>query len=171
MATANAQVPAGSIVRLVFREFWKRREPIAWVALLAVVVFVQWPMLKGWYYRATGTAAPDSAIAWRTDLDGALAEARSADKRVLVYFSADWCPPCAAMKHDVWPHPAVAGAIDAGYVPMLVDADRDTLLAARYRVSAIPTVLLLDAQGRVVKRNDGYLPRSGMLRFLSQSAD
>ena len=75
------------------------------------------------------------------------------------------------MKHDVWPHPQVARAVDAGYVALLVDADRDTVLAARYQVSAIPTVLLLDADGRVVKRNDGFLPRSGMLRFLSASAE
>jgi thioredoxin-like negative regulator of GroEL len=90
-----------------------------------------------------------------------------ANRRVLVDFSADWCPPCVAMKYDVWPHPQVASAINAGYVPVLVDADRDTVLAARYQVSAIPTVLLLDADGRVVRRNDGYLPRSGMLRFLA----
>jgi thioredoxin-like negative regulator of GroEL len=128
-------------------------------------------MLKGWYYRAAGTPAPASALAWRTDFEGALAEARSANKRVLVDFSADWCPLCVVMKHDVWPHPAVAGAINAGYVPVLVDADRDTVLAARYQVSAIPTVLLLDADGRVVRRNDGYLPRSGMLRFLAGAAE
>jgi thioredoxin-like negative regulator of GroEL len=65
----------------------------------------------------------------------------------------------------------VAGAVDAGYVPLLVDADRDTVLAARYQVSAIPTVLLLDAGGRVVRRSDGYLSRSGMLRFLAGTAD
>jgi len=71
----------------------------------------------------------------------------------------------------VWPHPAVARAIDASFVPVMVDADRDNGLSSRYRVESIPAVLMLDADGRVVKRNDGYLPRSGMLRFLSQSAD
>ena len=171
MSGARARKHAESSMRSALRTAWRRREPVFWAALLAVVLTVQWPMLKGWYYQATGTAAPSSAVAWRTDLDGALAEARSADKRVLVYFSADWCPPCAAMKHDVWPHPAVARAIDAGFVPVMVDADRDNGLSSRYRVESIPAVLMLDADGRVLKRNDGYLPRSGMLRFLSQSAD
>jgi len=159
------------LARRMFRALWRRREPVAWAALLAVVLTIQWPMLKGWYYKTTGAEAPASAIAWRTDFDGALAEARSANKRVLVDFSADWCPPCVAMKHDVWPHPQVTRAVDAGYVALLVDADRDTVLAARYQVSAIPTVLLLDGDGRVVKRNDGFLPRAGMLRFLSDAAE
>jgi thioredoxin-like negative regulator of GroEL len=65
----------------------------------------------------------------------------------------------------------VASAVSAGYVPVLVDADNDTVLASRYQVSSIPTILLLDADGRLVKRNNGFLPRSGMLRFLDESSD
>jgi thiol:disulfide interchange protein len=144
---------------------------VLWAALVAALIIIQWPVLKGYYYRATGAPAPASSIAWRTDLNAALAEARSANKRVIVDFSADWCPPCQAMKHDVWPHPQVASAVSAGYVPVLVDADNDTVLASRYQVSSIPTILLLDADGRVVKRNNGFLPRSGMLRFLDESSD
>jgi thiol:disulfide interchange protein len=144
---------------------------VLWAALVAALIIIQWPVLKGYYYRATGAPSPASSIAWRTDLDAALAEARSANKRVIVDFSADWCPPCQAMKHDVWPHPQVASAVSAGYVPVLVDADNDTVLAARYQVSSIPTILLLDADGRLVKRNNGFLPRSGMLRFLDESSD
>ena len=169
-AVQNVDQPPLLASRML-RAVWRRREPVGWAVLLAVVVTVQWPMLKGWYYKSTGAEAPASSIAWRTDFDGALAEARSANKRVLVDFSADWCPPCVAMKHDVWPHPQVARAVEAGYVALLVDADRDTVLAARYGVSAIPTVLLLDADGRLVARNDGFLPRSRMLRFLSASAE
>jgi thiol:disulfide interchange protein len=150
---------------------WRRREPLLWAALVAAVVTIQWPVLKGYYYRTTGAPAPAASIAWRTDLDAALAEARSANKRVIVDFSADWCPPCQTMKHDVWPHPQVTSAISAGYIPVLVDADRDTLLADRYQVASIPTILLLDTDGRVVRRNNGFLPRSGMLRFLTEAAE
>ena len=171
MVEAGSKTATAAPGRMAFQALWRRRDALFWTALVAIVVLVQWPMLKGWYYRATGAEAPASAIAWRTDFEAALAEARSANKRVLVDFSADWCPPCIAMKHDVWPHPQVVEAVGAGHVALLVDADRDTVLAARYGVSAIPTVLLLDADGRVVKRNDGYLSRSGLLRFLAETAD
>ena len=172
-ATAGTTVPTQPLSRgrRAIGALWRRREPLLWAGVVAAVVIIQWPMLKGWYYRATGAPAPASSIAWRTDLDAALAEARSANRRVLVDFSADWCPPCQAMKHDVWPHPQVEKAISAGFVPVLVDADRDTVLADRYQVSSIPTILLLDPDGRVVKRNNGFLPRSGMLRFLTDAAE
>ena len=172
-ATAGTTVPAQPLSRgrRPIGALWRRREPLLWAALLAIVLTAQWPMLKGWYYRATGASAPASSIAWRTDLDAALAEARSTNKRVLVDFSADWCPPCQAMKHDVWPHPQVEKAISAGFVPVLVDADRDTVLADRYQVASIPTILLLDTDGRVARRNNGFLSRSGMLRFLADEAE
>jgi thiol:disulfide interchange protein len=171
MTQATPHTQADAPIRRAVRTAWRRREQVFWAALLAAVVLIQWPMLKGWYYKATGAETPPSTLTWRTDFDGALAEARATGKLVLVDFSADWCPPCVAMQHDVWPHPDVTGAVNARYVPLLVDADRDTVLGARYQVSAIPAVLLLDADGRVVKRHDGYLPRSGMLRFLAETAD
>jgi thiol:disulfide interchange protein len=171
MAGAEPNAGTAPRPRAVLAALWRRRDSLFWAALFAVVLTVQWPMLKGWYYRTTGAEAPASPIAWRTDLDGALAEARSADKRVLLDFSADWCPPCVAMKHDVWPHAEVASAVSTGFVAVFVDADRDTELGARYQVSAIPTVLVLDSDGRVLKRNDGFLSRSAMLRFLSKTSD
>ena len=160
-----------SSVRAGLRAAWKHREPVMWAAIFALVVAVQWPTLKGWYYGASGAAAPASAVAWRTDLSTALAEARSTNRRVLVDFYASWCPPCIAMKHEVWPDADVARAVNAGYIPVVVDADHDNGLSSRYRVEGIPAILLLDADGRVVKRNDGFLPRDGMLKFLARAAD
>jgi 2,3-bisphosphoglycerate-independent phosphoglycerate mutase len=94
------------------------------------------------------------------------AEARRTGRLVLVDVGADWCPPCIAMKHDVWSDPEVGRRVAASYVPLLVDADRDDVVSPRYGVSGIPTVLILDASGNVIRRAS-YLPRSGMLRFLA----
>lgn len=143
----------------------RRLEPVFWVALFAVVLVVQWPMIKGWYYRATARPVPQSAVAWRTDFEAALAEARREGRLVLVDIGADWCPPCIAMKHEVWSDAEVGRRVEQSYVPLLVDADRDDVVSPRYGVSGIPTVLVLDADGRLIRRAS-YLPRSGMLRFL-----
>lgn len=154
-------------VKSLISALWKRREPILWVLLVVFVSTMQWPVLKGWYYRATGTAAPATSIAWQTNLSSALSEARAEHKLVVVDFSASWCPPCIAMKHEVWPNPRVATTVNKSFVPVTVDVDHDDGLSDRYNVSGIPAVLVLDPSGRVVRRHDGYLPLDGMLQFLA----
>jgi thiol:disulfide interchange protein len=79
------------------------REVVAWVAVAAIVLVMQWPMLKGTWYKRTGAQAPLSAITWHTELDAAMAEAARLERPIPVDFAADWCPPCITMKHDVWP--------------------------------------------------------------------
>ncbi len=74
------------------------------------------------------------------------------------------------MKHEVWPDAEVARAVGAGFIPLVVDADNDKGLSARYQVEGIPAVLVLDGEGRVLTRHDGFLPRAGMLTFLASAA-
>jgi thiol:disulfide interchange protein len=147
--------------------FVSRRERYFWLAAFAAVAVIQWPMMKGFYYRVTGATAPAGRIEWRTDLNAALDEARRTHRQVLVDFGAEWCPPCLAMKYDVWPAAKVGQAVNAAFVPLAVDVDRNGAVAERYRVDGIPAVMILDADGRVVRQSSGYLPASGVLQFLT----
>lgn len=146
---------------------WKRREPIFWVLLVTLAVGTQWPVLKGWYYRASDIPNPSTTIAWRTDLPSALRDARAQHKLVLVEFSAGWCPPCLAMKHEVWPDATVTAAVKSAFVPVSVDVDKNDSLSDLYNVPAVPAVLVLDGNGKIVRRHDGYLPLDGMRQFLA----
>lgn len=151
------------------RRWTARAERWIWVGLVAAVLVIQWPMLKGFYYRTASNPPPPSSIEWRTDLDAALEEARRTQKLVFVDFSADWCPPCIAMKHDVWPDPAVEQAMQS-YVPVLLDVDRDATVSQRYGVRGIPTILVLEHTGRVVRRAS-FLSAAAMVRFLANPAE
>ena len=148
---------------------WTRRpwNWILWGALLAGVVAMQWPFLKGMAYRQV--EAPASSIGWRTDFDAALAEAAETNRPLLVDFTADWCPPCQVMKHEVWPDPEVGRAIEQGYIPVLIDVDdaAQAGVVQRYAVEAIPTILIVDGRGGILRRAT-FLSRDGLLRFLAE---
>jgi len=146
----------------------KRLDWLVTCGALAFMLIVQWPMIKGTYYRAADSTPAASRIAWRTDLESALHEARQTKRPVLVDFSADWCPPCIAMKHDVWPDDEVEHAVVGLYVPLLIDIDRHGDVAERYGVEAIPTVLMLDGDGRVLRRAN-FLSASGLVQFLEEA--
>ncbi len=147
------------------RRMARRWDDLIWVAVLLAVLIWRWPILKGYYYRLANVQAEASAIDWHTDLSTALDEARRTGRPVLADFNATWCPPCAAMKHDTWTDDDVERAVSASTVPLLVDIDRDPATASRYGIEAVPTVLLLDGNGTVIRRA-GFLPASGVLRFL-----
>jgi thiol:disulfide interchange protein len=145
-----------------------RHERWLWAVVVAVVVAIQWPMLKGLYYRTTGSASPPAAIAWRTDLDAALREAQAAGKPVFVDFAASWCPPCIVMQHDVWPDRRVTTILQRDYIPVHIDVDRDGATAARYGVEGIPTLLVLDGGG-AVQRTASYMSASALANWLQDT--
>ena len=70
-----------------------------------------------------------------------------------------------AMKHDTWTDMGVERAVSASTVPLLMDIDKDPATASRYGIESIPTVVLLDGNGQVL-RTAGFLPPSGVLGFL-----
>lgn len=49
------------------RRWSARHERFLWTGLIVVVVAVQWPMLKGLYYRAAEAPPPQTSIQWRTN--------------------------------------------------------------------------------------------------------
>ena len=115
-----------------------RHERVLWIGLLVVVATVRWLLLKGWYYRAAQFAAPASTIAWRSDLDTALAEARRMGRPALVDVSASWRPPCIVMQHEVWPDPTIERAVADSDVPLFVDVDRNAAVPDRFGIESIP---------------------------------
>jgi thiol:disulfide interchange protein DsbD len=114
-------------------------------------------------------ASEPSASAWISqDLEGALARAKAQQKVVLVDAYADWCAQCKELDEKTWPDAAVGEWIARHAVAVRVNGDKDRKdLAARFHFSGYPTVLLLDANGRELRRAMGFRKPEEMLRFLN----
>lgn len=136
-------------------------------AVLIVLILLQWPAVKNMLANALGLPLPEDHIAWRTDYAAALEESRSSGKPVLIDFSAPWCPTCQVMKREVWPDAEVSQLIESNYIPLLQDVERpgSQTAAQRYDIYALPDILIVDANGSVLRRATGF-SRSAMLRFL-----
>ena len=102
--------------------------------------------------------------------DEALAKARAENKLVLVDVYTDWCGWCTKMDRDVFADARVQAAL-LGFVPIRVNADKGGRgVAARYRVRGLPTFLVVDADGTVVRRFEGYLPVDAFLSRLGPAS-
>jgi thioredoxin 1 len=85
------------------------------------------------------------------------------DVPVLVDFYAEWCGPCKALGPTL--EELASETPQAKIVKVNIDDSQE--LAARYRVEAIPCLLVIK-EGRVVARQQGLASKSKLKSLLGQ---
>ena len=93
-------------------------------------------------------------IDWIEDYHQGLSRARESGKAMMLFFTADWCPPCWQMKKDVFSDPKVIDA-SADLVNIMIDVDKDRRTLMEYRVRGIPVIFFLSAGGKTVAKLEG----------------
>ncbi|MEV7218210.1 thioredoxin family protein [Kitasatospora cineracea] len=98
-------------------------------------------------------------------LTGAELGAPLGERATLVQFSTSFCQPCRATRRTL---AEVAGMV-AGVAHVEVDAESQLELVRRLEVLRTPTVLVLDAAGRVVRRAAGQPRRADVIAALGEA--
>lgn len=111
---------------------------------------------------------PATAAVWRMDYSGALSQARSENKLVLLDFTgSDWCPWCIKFDHEVLSTPKFAAYAGNRLELVKVDFPHNTplpepqrkandALARQFGVDSYPTYVLVNADGKEIGRQSGY---------------
>jgi thiol:disulfide interchange protein len=113
-------------------------------------------------------AARTSDAVWREDLPGALKQAQSENKLVLLDFTgSDWCPWCIKFDQEVLSTGKFASYAANKLELVKLDFPRSTpqsddrkranaILAKQFGVDGYPTYVLLNAAGKELGRQVGY---------------
>ena len=80
--------------------------------------------------------------------------------KTVFYFTADWCQPCKKVK------PVVEAMKKEGFEFQMIDADYEQSLVERFKVSSIPTFILLE-DGRELSRVTGAKTRTELENFIN----
>src|SRR5688572_8578225 len=133
---------------------WSPRRPTMLIAPLVLALFPSSPPARG---------EPFADLAYQP----ALAKAQAEKKLLLVDFTASWCGPCKKMEKDTWAASEVRAWIGENAIAIQIDVDEERVLAQRFRIEAMPTVVAV-RDGQEFDRAVGYRNAS---QFLAWSRD
>lgn len=98
---------------------------------------------------------------WTTDLEKAFVQAKAEKKSVLVEFTgSDWCPPCIAMRKNVFSKKEFVSEASKKYILVELDfpngdkvvKEKNAPYAKQYNIEGFPTVILFNSDGKEFTR-------------------
>ncbi len=105
--------------------------------------------------KSSTKMATNQKIVWSKTFEEAQAEAVKSHKPLMVDFYTDWCSACKMLDRDGYTNADVIQQSQK-FVMVKVDAEKRQDLALRFNVTGYPTLLWLDADGKVLNTSPGY---------------
>ena len=113
-------------------------------------------------------AAPlmaQAPVKWEENYATAVKRAQAEKKPILLDIWAEWCPPCQYLKTKVFPSPEAQAAL-AKVVPLSVmveykdrkQIEEGVRVAKQFNLEAYPTLVMLDSNGKELRRQVGAFP-------------
>jgi len=142
--------------------------------IFAALFLVSLPMVMGGCERDSssdsgGQGHDPDGINWESDYQAGLQQARQNNKAVLMVFSTTWCLPCNQMKKTTYKDTEVKALVESRFIPIYLDADKETALSDKYRLEYLPTYYVLKSDGSEVGHFSGYLEAEDFLGELKES--
>jgi thioredoxin 1 len=90
---------------------------------------------------------------------------------VFVDLQAKWCGPCKLLKAKVFTDKKVADYFNSHFVNLSIDVEKGDgpELAKKWHLEGLPTLLIVDAKGNVIKRSVGYMDAESLLAFAGEA--
>ena len=104
-------------------------------------------------------------IKWHSFQDG-VALGKQKNKKVFVNFFADWCAYCKQMDSETFTDSAVGAFLNKNFIPVRVDADRETQLTSEYHVQGLPVSTFIGEDGVLIGSQPGFIGPEQMMPLL-----
>jgi thioredoxin-related protein len=102
-----------------------------------------------------------------------LEKARAENKMVFIDCYTEWCGPCKRLAAEIFPQPEVGKFFNANFVNLQIDMEKGegVELAKRFKITAYPTMLMLDADGNVCHKVVGYVDGTSLIEHGNTAID
>jgi thioredoxin-like negative regulator of GroEL len=120
--------------------------------------------------RLSAAGPPAKRIHWQKDLDAAHQVSLRENKPILLVISADWCHHCRKLWRNTLNDPKLADHVDASFVPVHLDFDRNKRIAKALEVRSIPSSIVLSPRADLLGRMVGHVKPDDFRTALQDAA-
>lgn len=97
-----------------------------------------------------------STVNWQRSYRQAASDSARSGQPMVIMVTADWCGYCRKMLAETFSNPSIASTMRNSFVPVLVDYDQNAELVRLLNIEAMPTVLIVSTEQKIVGRFSGY---------------
>lgn len=118
--------------------------------------------------QATAGSRDDAKINWSSFAEAQ--KAGSNGRKYFIYFYSEHCGYCKRLESKTFTDAAVIDYINSNYTPVIVNAGKESNLAARFGIQGVPDLRFLSPEGENIARWPGYIESERlliMLRYIS----
>ena len=93
-------------------------------------------------------------INWAMSYDSAVSLAKSQNKLIMIDISKTDCTPCEYLAMEVYSDDEIANYVNSNFIPLFYLVDKDSLpvIVQNYFTGTTPTIMFLEANGKLVYR-------------------
>lgn len=114
-------------------------------------------------------SASAQEVKWYHDYAAARKEAAETGRPLLLDFGTESCFWCKKLDATTFRDPKIVARLNAGFIAVKVDADKNPRMTAALQVESFPTLVLATAEGKVIGRHEGYAEVSELTALLNKA--
>jgi len=141
--------------KIFFYEILHLKRKLVSFVIAAVILVVLLP----------NTFAFSEGIKWYS-YDEGMVVGYSEGKKIYINFHAEWCAPCKYMEKTTFSNPTVIAYLNKYFISIKVDIDKETKIANKYGVRAIPDNWFLFKNGDIIGRRNRYVDPDTFMKIL-----
>ncbi|MBA3010065.1 MAG: thioredoxin fold domain-containing protein [Proteobacteria bacterium] len=98
--------------------------------------------------------------------DEGLSQARKQNKKILLYFHADWCKYCKLLEKTTFKNQKVVTYLNDNYINISANSDIEKKLAKKFGVRGVPAFFFLGSDSNKIDGISGYVEPEIFLKMI-----
>jgi hypothetical protein len=108
-------------------------------------------------------------IQWRTDYNTARREATEKNRPLVMDFGTSHCCWCQKLDAVTFRDPGVVAQVNAAFIPVKIDAEREARLTQGLHLQGFPTVVFASPDGKILGIHEGFVDAAEFRQQLQQA--